>query len=415
MFLGVPISFVLILSTVSYIISMGGDISWLLIPQRIVRGMDSFLLLSLPFFVLTGTLMNKGGITMRLTYFARVCVGHISGGLALVNVVVCAFFGAVSGTGVGATSAVGGIMIPAMKKEGYSAEFSAALTAVGSTMAPVIPPSIAFVLYGAASRVSIGDLFIGGVVPGLLMGVSLAVIVYFYAKRYNYPKLPRASWIERLRAAFQAGPSLLLPIFIFGGIAFGFVTPTEAAALAALYAFILTIFIYRTVSLKQMPRIFYESAVDTGTIMLLVGTCFAFGWALSNERVAFHVTEFLLAMEVDMWVKLLLINLALLLIGSFMDSAPAIMLITPILAPAMAMMGLHPVHAGLIVCMNLAIGLATPPVGVCLFAAANIGKVSFEKVVKASVPFLLAVLAVLVLVTYVPWFSLALLHFIRGM
>lgn len=410
LFMNIPISFVLILSTVSYIIAMGGDVSWLLIPQRIIRGMDSFLMMCLPFFVLAGNLMNNGGITTRLIRLAQTFVGHIKGGLAIVDVMVCAFFGAVSGSAVAATSAVGSIMIPSLKKEGYPADFSAGLTAVASTMAPVIPPSLAFVIYGAVSKVPIGDLFIAGILPGILMAFALSALVYAYAKRDNYPSFPRTTWKERMRAIQEAGPCLLLPVFILGGIISGYFTPTEASAMAALYAFILSKFIYKTITWKQIPKILLDSAIDSGSVMLLVGACYAFGWVLTNERIAFRLTEFLLSMNTAVWLKLLLINMALLVVGMFMDSAPAILLVGPILAPAMMQMGVNPVHAGVIVCLNLCIGLATPPVGVCLFSAVNIGRVSFEKVSKAAVPFLLAVITVLMLVTYIPWFSLVLLE-----
>lgn len=413
LFLGVPISFVLILSTIAYILAMGGDVSWLLVPSRIVRGMDSFLLMCLPFFVLAGNLMNNGGITERLIKLAQAFVGHIRGGLAMVNVMVCAFFGAVSGSAVAATSAVGSVMIPSMKKEGYPADFSAGLTAVASTMAPVIPPSLAFVLYGAVSRVPIGDLFIAGVFPGILMAFALMSVVYVYAKRDNYPRLARVSWRGRLAAVKESILCLILPVFILGGITSGIFTPTEAAAMAALYAFVLSMFIYRTISWRQLPKILLESAIDSGSVMLLVGTCYAFGWVLTNERVALRLTEALLAMDVTLWMKLALINFALLIVGMFMDSAPAIMLVGPILAPALSKMGVDPIVAGMIVCINLTIGLATPPVGVCLFSATNISKVPFEKVSKAALPFLAAVIAVLVIVTYVPWVSLFLVHLIR--
>lgn len=410
LFLGVPISFVLILSTIAYIIAMGGDVSWLLVPQRIIRGMDSFIMMCLPFFVLAGNLMNNGGITARLIKLAQSFVGHIRGGLAMVDVMVCAFFGAVSGSAVAATSAVGSVMIPSLQKEGYPAPFSAGLTAVASTMAPVIPPSLAFVIYGAVSQVPIGDLFIAGIVPGILMAFALMTVVHIYAVRDNFPRLPRASWKERLKAVRESFLCLLLPIFILGGIISGWFTPTEAAAMAALYAFILSMFIYRTIKWRQLPKILIESAIDSGSVMLLVGTCYAFGWVLTNERVAMRLTEALLAMNIGVWCKLLLINGALLVVGCFMDSAPAIMLVGPILAPALRQMGIDPVMAGMIVCINLTIGLATPPVGVCLFSATNIGKVSFEDCSKAALPFLLAVVVVLMLVTYVPDVSLVLLH-----
>lgn len=410
LFLNIPISFVLIISTIAYIIVMGGDVSWLLVPQRIIRGMDSFLMMCLPFFVLAGNLMNNGGITAKLIKLAQTFVGHIRGGLAMVDVIVCAFFGAVSGSAVAATSAVGSVMIPSLKKEGYPANFSSGLTAVASTMAPVIPPSLAFVIYGAVSKVPIGDLFVAGIVPGFLMAFALMGVVYVYAKRDGYPKLPRASWRERLTAVRESFLCLLLPVFILGGIVSGLFTPTEASAMAALYAFILSMFIYKSITWKQLPKILIESAIDSASVMLLVGTCYAFGWVLTNERVAFRLTEALLAMDVSYAVKLLLINVGLLIVGMFMDSAPAIMLVGPILAPALMQMGMNPVHAGIMVCLNLTIGLATPPVGVCLFTAVNLGKVSFEEVSKSALPFLGAVILVLGIVTYAPWFSLVLLQ-----
>ena len=413
LFFGVPISFVLILSTVSYILAMGGDISWVLIPSRIVRGMDSFIMMCLPFFVLAGNLMNNGGITDRLIRLAQSFVGHIRGGLAMVDVMVCAFFGAVSGSAVAATSAVGSVMIPSLRREGFPADFSAGLTAVASTMAPVIPPSLAFVIYGAVSRVPIGDLFIAGIFPGILMAFALMAVVYFFAVRDNYPRLPRTSWKGRAKAVRESILCLILPVFILGGITSGAFTPTEAAAMAALYAFILSMFIYKTISWKQLPKILIESAIDSGSVMLLVGTCYAFGWVLTNERVALKLTEALLAMELSLWLKLLLINLALLVVGMFMDSAPAIMLVGPILAPALAKMGVDPIVAGMIVCINLTIGLATPPVGVCLFSATNISKVPFEKVSKAALPFLGAVIFVLMIVTYIPGVSLFLVNLVR--
>ena len=413
LFLSVPISFVLILSTIAYILAMGGDVSWLLVPSRIVRGMDSFLLMCLPFFVLAGNLMNNGGITERLIKLAQAFVGHIRGGLAMVDVMVCAFFGAVSGSAVAATSAVGSVMIPSLQKEGYPADFSAGLTAVASTMAPVIPPSLAFVLYGAVSRVPIGDLFVAGIFPGILMAFALMSVVYVYAKRDNYPRLPRTSWKERMQAVKESILCLILPVFILGGITSGIFTPTEAAAMAAMYAFVLSMFIYKTIAWRQLPKILLESAIDSGSVMLLVGTCYAFGWVLTNERVALRLTEALLAMDVSLWLKLLMINFSLLIVGMFMDSAPAIMLVGPILAPALAKMGVDPIVAGMIVCINLTIGLATPPVGVCLFSATNISRVPFEKVSKSALPFLGAVIAVLMVVTYIPWVSLFLVNLIR--
>jgi C4-dicarboxylate transporter DctM subunit len=225
--------------------------------------------------------------------------------------------------------------------------------------------------------------------------------------------MPRVSWKGRIRAVKESILCLILPVFILGGITSGAFTPTEAAAMAALYAFILSMFIYKTIAWRQLPKILLESAIDSGSVMLLVGTCYAFGWVLTNERVALRLTEALLAMNVSLWAKLMMINLGLLVVGMFMDSAPAIMLVGPILAPALAKMGVDPIVAGMIVCINLTIGLATPPVGVCLFSATNISRVSFEEVSKAALPFLGAVIFVLMIVTYVPWVSLFLVNLIR--
>ncbi|SFG44858.1 TRAP transporter, DctM subunit [Desulfotomaculum arcticum] len=400
--LGVPIAFVLIISTVAYALSIG-EVSWFLIPQRIIYGVNSFTMLCLPFFVLAGNIMNQGGITQRLVNFAQAFVGHIRGGLAMVDVLVCMMFGTVSGSAVAGTAAVGSLMIPSMKKEGYDAPFTAGLTAAASTCCPVIPPSLAFVIYGAAAKVSVGDMFIAGVVPGIMMGLFMMIVVYFFAVKRNYRKMERVPMKDRLKATFSALPCLGLPAVVIGGIICGWFTPTEAAAAAVVYALVLSGLVYRTINLKGLWKALVDSAIDSGTVMLIVGGCYLFGWVISNERLTVHLTEALVAMPVSLVVKLILINMALLVVGMFMDSAPAIMLVAPILAPAMVSLGMDPVQVGMIICINLVIGLGTPPVGVCLYSATNIAKCSFGETIKSSLPFTCACMLALLLITYVPF------------
>jgi len=402
---GVPIAFVLIVSTVSYALLSTGNVNLALVPQRIIYGINSFTLLCLPFFVLAGNIMNHGGITMRLVRFARAFVGHIRGGLAMVDVLVCMMFGTVSGSAVAGTAAVGSLMIPAMKKEGYTPGFAAGLTSVASTCAPIIPPSLAFVIYGAAAKVSVGDMFIAGVIPGILMGCLMMCVVYFFALRRGFTKEEKCSWAERWEATKQALPCIGLPLIVVGGIMLGWFTPTEAAAAAVLYSLFLSVIVYRSVTLKDLWKSLIDSAIDSGTVMFIVGGCYLFGWVISNERWAVKLTDALVSMNSPLFIKLILINLVLLVVGMFMDSAPAIMLIAPILAPAMEGLGMDPIQTGMIVCMNLTIGLSTPPVGVCLYSATNISKCKFGDTVKEAMPFILASLVALACITYIPVLS----------
>ncbi len=401
---GMPIAFVLVLSTIAYMLATG-DINWTLVPQRIFYGSNSFTMLCMPFFILAGNLMNQGGITMRLVRCAQAFVGHIRGGLAMVDVVVCMMFGTVSGSAVAGTSAVGYLLIPAMRKEGYDAPFAAGLTAVASTCAPIIPPSLAFVIYGSVVRTSVGDLFIAGIVPGILMGACMMVIVAVYANRRNYPQLERVPVMDRIKAAFNALPCIGLPVVVLVGIMSGWFTPTEAAAVAVIYSFLLSTLLYRSLTMKKTWQALINTGIDTAAIMLIVGASYLFGWVISNEQLPLRLTEALLAFDVPVYVKLLLINLGLLVVGMFMDSVPAILLVSPILAPAMLSLGLSPIQAGIVICMNLVIGLSTPPVGVCLYTATNIARCNFSDTVKASMPFTLASIFVLMLMTYVPFLS----------
>ena len=400
---GIPIAFVLVISTVGYAFIIG-DISWALISQRMIYGINIFVMISLPFFILAGNIMASGGITKRLVACAQSFVGHVRGGLAMVDVLACMLFGTVSGSAIAGTSAVGSLLIPAMKKEGYPSGFCAGLTSVASTCCPVIPPSLAFVIYASCAKVSVSDMFVAGVMPGILMGGLLMMVIYIYSRKDHFPRMEKTTWKQRGKATLEALPCLGIPVMIIGGIVSGVVTPTEAAALAVVYALVLSMF-YKTITWRSLWKCVVQSAVDSGAIMLIVGGCYLFGWVISNERITVILTEALVSMDCSLILKLLIINVALLIVGMFMDSSPAILLVAPILAPAMQSLGIDPIQTGLIICINLVLGLSTPPVGVCLYAATNISKVSFGETVRAAMPFLLATLCALLLLTYVPVLS----------
>ena len=404
--LGVPIAFVLIVATVSYALLSTGDANLALVPQRIIYGINSFTMLCLPFFALAGNIMNHGGITMRLVRFAQAFVGHIKGGLAMVDILVCMMFGTVSGSAVAGTAAVGCLMIPAMKDEKYDPAFTAGLTACASCCCPIIPPSLAFVIYGAAAKVSVGDMFIAGVVPGILMGLIMMLVVYVFAVKRDFSAGPKTSWKEKWEATRQALPCIGLPIIVVGGIMGGFFTPTEAAAAAVLYSLILSAFVYRTVGWKELWKSIIDSAIDSGTVMLIVGGCYLFGWVISNERWAVSVTNMLVGLHTSLAVKLLLVNLVLLVVGMFMDITPAILIFTPIFLPIAQSFGMTDIQFGVMLIFNMCLGNITPPVGSVLFVGCGIENVSIEKVTPKLIPYFIGLIILLMLITFVPELSL---------
>ena len=403
--MGIPIAMVLIVATVSYALLSTGSVNLTIVPQRVIYGINNFTLLCLPFFSLAGNIMNHGGITKRLVNFAQAFVGHVKGGLGMVDILVCMMFGTVSGSAVAGTAAVGCLMIPAMKDEGYDAGFTSGLTACASCCCPIIPPSLAFVIYGAAAKVSVGDMFIAGTIPGIIMGLIMMAVVYFMAVKYGFPRAEKTTWRQKWEATRSALPCIGLPVIVVGGIMLGFFTPTEAAAAAVLYALFLSCLVYRTVGFKEFWKSLMDSSIDSGSVMLIVGASYLFGWVISNEQWAVKLTDFMVNLNTPVAIKLLLVNLVLLVVGMFMDSAPAIMLVAPILHPALTSLGLHPIQCGMMVCLNLTIGLATPPVGVCLYTATNLARCDFKDTVQHALPFLAAMLVALALVTNVPAIS----------
>ncbi len=414
MILGVPIVLSLLASSFTYLF-LNPDLSFLLIPIKLFRSTDAFIFLSVPLFILAGKLMNITGTTGSLINFADMLVGRLRGGLAHVNIVVSMFFGGCTGAAISDTSAVGSVLIPSMHKKGYPKAFSAAVTAASSTMGPIIPPSIAFILYGAVSNVSIGDLFLAGIIPGILVGVFQMFVVVYYAKKHNFPKRENKLKTKELIAITkEASWALMLPVIIIGGISSGFCTPTEVAAIAVFYSLFVGVAIHKNLNISSILISMRESAIESGAIMIIVAAAALFGWVLAMEQIPMKLADLLIENTSSPWQILLLINIALLLLGMFMDYAPAVILIAPILLPLYAQIGLDPLQAGAMTCVNLITGLATPPVGCCLFAASVISGESYEKVCLAIFPFIVMNLFVLFLITYVPFITIFIPRIILG-
>jgi C4-dicarboxylate transporter, DctM subunit len=404
--IGIPISFAVGLASLLAIL-YNGTIPLMMFVQKLAVGTDSFSLLAIPFFVLAGDLMNMGGITRRLIKFAGTLVGHIPGGLAMVNVITSMIFGGISGSAISDTATVGSILIPAMHKQGYDMPFSVGLTAATSVIAPLIPPSIPFVIYGLVAEVSIGKLFLAGAVPGILMGLFFLVTVYFLAIRRNYPKNEkRATVWEIIVAFYQALPALFMPIIILGGILSGMFTPTEASAVAVVYAIIIGTFVYRELTWTSFTTILLTSARISAIIMLIVGCANVFAWLLAFERIPLKIGTLIFAFTQDPMVYMFLINIVFLVVGMFMGATEAIIIFTPIFLPIAKSMGLDPVYFGAVMVLNLMIGLLTPPVCACLSLAAKIGRITLDEAFKAVIPMLIVDIFLLGLVTYIPAISL---------
>jgi C4-dicarboxylate transporter DctM subunit len=403
--LGIPIAFVLGLTSFVALL-YSGNIPLLLMPKEMFSGTDSFPLLAVPFFILAGNLMNAGGITKRLITFCNILLGYVRGGLALVNVVASMFFAGITGAAVADTSALGSILIPAMTEEKYDRDFSAAVTAASSTVGPIIPPSIPMVILGTVGELSIGALFLAGVIPGIMVGLALLIVSYIISRRRNYPKGRIKSIKEFFFGLKDAILALLMPGIIMGGILGGIFTPTEAAVVAVVYALLVSFLVYREIRWKDLPKILIDSIVTTSIIMLVIANSAIFGWILANHQVPQAAAQIFLSISNNKWVILLLINIFLLFVGTFMETTASLIILTPILLPLAVKVGIDPIHFGVVMVLNLVIGLITPPLGVCLFIACSIAKITLEQIVKAILPFLIAAIAVLFIVTYIPQLSL---------
>lgn len=402
MVLRVPIAFALGISAVMTALYI--DVPLAILAQAMVRGVNSFSLLAIPFFILAGEIMGEGGMSQRLIRFSNAIIGRVRGGLAHVNVLASMFFGGISGSSVADTSSIGSILIPMMKKKGYDTDYSVAVTITGSTQGILIPPSHNMIIYAlvAGSGVSVGRMFLAGFVPGVVLGLALMLAAYIIAVKRNYPVGESLPLKEKIAATKEASLGLFTVVIVVGGVVTGFYTATEAAAVAALYAFIVTFFVYRDVPLSHMGIILRKSLRTLAIVMALIATSNAFGWMLAYLKVPTMATEALLSISSDKYVVMLVINVLLLFLGCIMDMAPLILITTPILMPVITKIGVDPVHFGIIMMLNLSIGLLTPPVGSTLFVGCAIGKISIEKLSRTLLPFYVVMILVLLIITYIP-------------
>jgi C4-dicarboxylate transporter DctM subunit len=405
MILNIPIGFALGTATLSGLLVVK-DLPLMVLAQRLYCGLDSFTLVAVPLFILTGQLMAIGGVTRDLMNLSMVFVGHLRGGLAYVNIVSSMIFAGITGSAATDTSSIGSILVPTMLKKGYEKDVTVAVTATSSTIGIMIPPSIPMVLYGVASNTSIGKLFAGGVVPGLMVGLGLMAVTGILARKRNYPREDMKPLKENLKICLRSIPALTTVVIILGGIITGFFTPTEAAGISVVYTFLLGMFYYKELKLKDMPGIIMEVGITMGMVALMISAASALGWLLTNQGIPKAIGDLILSTTNNKLIILALINLLLLFVGTWMDLTPAMIIFTPILLPIAVKIGIDPVHFGIIMVVNLAIGLFTPPVGLCLFLACGIAETSITDVLKAFIPFFIVMIAILVLITYIPQLSM---------
>jgi len=406
---GMPVVFALLVGPGLSLAFEGDQVFFKALLSRLYSGMDSFPLMALPFFILAGQLMNSGGITRSIVDFSQSMIGHVRGGLAQVNILSSVLFAGLSGSAVADTSALGKIFIPAMEKNGYSRSFAAAVTAASSVIGPIIPPSGIMILYAFIMNVSVAGLFAAGLVPGLMVSAGLMIATSFISKKRNYPVAGRkATWRERGQSFRKTALALLTPVILLGGILTGVFTPTEAAAVAAFYALVVTLFLTRTLGIKELPSIFIESAVQSGVILLLVGASVVFAWIITVSGLAGMVANGMMQTSDNVYVLLFLANLFLFVVGMFLDAGPAVLILGPVLGPLFVAMGVEPIHFAVVMCVNVTVGLATPPMGLVLFVAASVSKERVETIARQMLPFLAVEVTVIFLITYFPALSMTL-------
>ncbi len=413
MFMGMPVAVALGLSSIATILLFAND-SLPSLVLKMYETSEHFTLMAIPFFVIAGMFMTTGGVARRMIRFANAAVGHLHGGLAIASVLACVLFAAVSGSSPTTVVAVGSIVIAGMVRAGYSESFAAGVVCNAGTLGILIPPSIVLVVYGAATETSVGRLFMAGVIPGVMLGLFLMVIIYIVARIKDMPRQPRASLSEVLSAAKNSIWGLLLVIIILGGIYGGVFTPTEAAAVAAVYSFVVAVFIYRDIRISGVPDVLIESAKVTVMLMFIIVNALLFAHVLTTERIPQAIAEQIIAMEMAPWQFLIVVNILLLIAGAFMEPTGIILILAPILFPIAMQLGIDPVHLGIIIVVNLEIGMITPPIGLNLFVTSGITNLSIGQVIRAASPWLVALLIYLLFVTYVPQLSLWLPDVLRG-
>lgn len=407
-FLGLPISFAIGISTLaSMLLMFPWDVAVITVAQRLANGLDSFALLAIPFFIFAGTLMNSGGIAIRLINLAQIMVGRIPGSLCHVNVLANMMFGSISGSAVASAAAVGGTLSPIQAKEGYDPAFSTAVNVSSCITGLLIPPSNVLIVFSlTVGGVSVASLFMAGYIPGMLMGLSVMLVCWIIAKKRGYPVSPRPTCAQAAKAFLDAMPSLLLVIIVMGGILGGIFTATEASAIAVVYTFILSVLIYREVKWGDLPRLILESVVTTSIVLLLIGFSVGMSWAMTNADIPYMISDTLMGISDNPLLILLMINIVLLIVGIFMDMTPAVLIFTPIFLPIVQQLGMDPVHFGIMMVANLCVGLLTPPVGSALFVGCSITGVKIQHLIKPLLPFYAALFVSLMMITYIPQISL---------
>ena len=401
-----PIAFALGASS-TFAMLIQGNVSLMIIPQRMFAAVDSFPLMAIPFFVLAGNLMGDGGISRRLIDFASSIMGRVTGGLAIVTVATCMFFAAISGSSAATAAAIGTILIPAMVKRGYDIRFAAATVASSGELGVIIPPIIPMVLYGVMASQSIGTMFIAGFIPGLLIGGSLMLTAYLISKKKGFKGTEKSS-LKQIGTTFKdAQLALLMPIIILGGIYGGIFTPTESAVVAVFYGLVVGLFVYKEIKISDLKKIFAESTITTATIMIIIANASTFGWIMTREQIPVKIAEAFMSLSGGSpGMFLLLVNILLLIIGTMFETSASIIILTPLLFPISQALGINPIHFGMIMIVNLAVGMVTPPLGINLFITCNIAKLTIEDLGKYLVPYLLVLIADIFIITYVPQITL---------
>jgi C4-dicarboxylate transporter DctM subunit len=413
---GMPISIALgltVLAFLALVSSLSLD-TIAIVSQKLFTGLDNFAIMAIPFFVLSGTFLATGGAARRIIRFATTLVGWMHGGLAMGAVLSCAFFAAISGSSPATVVAIGSIMLPAMLQQGYTKKFSVGVLATSGGMGILIPPSIVLVIYGVSTSESIGKLFIAGIVPGVVMAIALLAVTYVVARRRKFPTLPRAGLREVWEAFRDAAWGLALVVVVIGGIYRGFFTPTEAAAVSAVYAFLVAVFVYKELPLKQVPKALLDAANMSAMLLYIITNAILFSFLLTTENIPQHLAQWIIGLGLSPWMFLLFVNILLFFAGDFMEPSSIILILAPLFLPVALQLGIDPIHLGIIMTINMELGMITPPVGLNLYVASGMAKMGLTDVTKAAAPWILVVTAVLLLVTYVPQISLWLPHLLYG-
>src|SRR5277367_5390979 len=409
MLTGMPISISLGLTVLTFLFTMT-EVPIESVGLKLFSGLDNFGIMAIPFFILAGTFLTRGGVARRMIAFTTSVVGHLPGGLGLAGVAACAMFAAISGSSVATVVAIGSIMMPAMVEHGYPRRFGVGVISTSGALGILVPPSIILVLYGVSTNTSIGALFMAGIVPGVMLALMLAAVTWFIARRNDYPRMPKATFGQQLRAFRESVWGLLLIVLVLGGIYGGIFTPTEAAAVAAVYAFIIAVFVYKGLKLREVPAVLLKAASMSAMILYIITNAAVFSWLLTSEQIPQSMAGWMTAQGFGMVVFLLVTNLVLLAAGNFMDPAAIVLIMAPILFPMSALLGVHPVHLGILMAVNMEVGLCHPPVGLNLYVAAGITKMGITELTIAVLPWLLTMLVFLAMVTYIPAISLWLPH-----